>query len=317
MYSRLNASASARVRSASFIFLSFSVTSSTRPYTKSRIAARTASERLGKSSTCTRKSSAFRYRAGRRSVIFSVSASRISIARPRMSNRPRLTDACRAAMVPRYITIAGPVSEEGTPVRVEGTPSSVVWAPRHRKAANLFIGCTDLRRRDGRAADGGVPASGTGENASPGPRGDGGPRDEPPWLGVQGGPSRDPDAHAVRLRHAGPGGGPLRIRDGGPRGRRVRPPAEGRPRAEPRERDVQRAIPRTVPGLRDAEGADVRLGHGRRSGLRRRGDGFPGVPGRHAVLERDLDRAHESDSRDCESRQTAGRAVPRRRNHGR
>src|SRR5438046_2655043 len=60
MYSRLNASASARVRSASFIFLSLSVTSSTRAYTKSRIAARTASERLGKSSTSTRKSSAFR-----------------------------------------------------------------------------------------------------------------------------------------------------------------------------------------------------------------------------------------------------------------
>src|SRR2546422_11411589 len=52
-YSRLNVSASARVRSASCIFLSFSVTSSTRAYTKSRIAARTASDRLGKSSTCT------------------------------------------------------------------------------------------------------------------------------------------------------------------------------------------------------------------------------------------------------------------------
>src|SRR3989440_7249751 len=75
-YSRLNVSASARVRSASCIFLSFSVTSSTRAYTKSRIAARTASDRLGKSSTSTRKSSALRYRAGKRNVIFSVSASR-------------------------------------------------------------------------------------------------------------------------------------------------------------------------------------------------------------------------------------------------
>src|SRR5207249_11780098 len=42
MHSRLNAAASARVRSAAFIFLILSVTSSTRAYTNSRIAARTA-----------------------------------------------------------------------------------------------------------------------------------------------------------------------------------------------------------------------------------------------------------------------------------
>src|SRR3990170_1239670 len=46
MNSRLNASACSIARSASWIFLSFSVTSSTREYTKSRIAARTASDRL-------------------------------------------------------------------------------------------------------------------------------------------------------------------------------------------------------------------------------------------------------------------------------
>src|SRR2546423_4054060 len=92
MYSRLNASASARVRSASFIFLSLSVTSSTRAYTKSRIAARTASERLGKSSTSTRKSSAFRYRGGSRNVIFSESASRMFSALHRRSKRHRLPD---------------------------------------------------------------------------------------------------------------------------------------------------------------------------------------------------------------------------------
>src|SRR5439155_22969872 len=92
MYSRLNASASSRVRSASFIFLSLSVTSSTRAYTKSRIAARTASERLGKSSTSTRKSSAFRYRGGRRNVIFSESASRMFSALHRRSKRRRLPD---------------------------------------------------------------------------------------------------------------------------------------------------------------------------------------------------------------------------------
>src|SRR5437867_6680517 len=92
MYSRLNASASSRVRSASFIFLSLSVTSSTRAYTKSRIAARTASERLGKSSTSTRKSSAFRYRGGRRNVIFSESASRMFSALHRRSKRHRLPD---------------------------------------------------------------------------------------------------------------------------------------------------------------------------------------------------------------------------------
>src|SRR5256714_6730154 len=87
MYSRLNASASARVRSASFIFLSLSVTSSTRAYTKSRIAARTASERLGESSASTRQSSAFRYPAGGRDVNFFQYACRMFSALHLWANR--------------------------------------------------------------------------------------------------------------------------------------------------------------------------------------------------------------------------------------
>src|SRR5205807_4331496 len=92
LYSRLDASASARVRSASLIFLSLSVTSSTPAYTKLRVPPGPASERLGKSSTSARKSSAFRYRGGRRNVIFSESASRMFSALHRRSKRHRLPD---------------------------------------------------------------------------------------------------------------------------------------------------------------------------------------------------------------------------------
>src|SRR5256885_5455126 len=114
-YSRLNVSASARVRSASCIFLSFSVTSSTRAYTKSRIAARTASDRLGKSSTSTRKSRAFRYRAGRRNVIFSVSASRKPSPHPWV-NPPYVDRRASDGTVTRYIMVAGIESFAGTPL---------------------------------------------------------------------------------------------------------------------------------------------------------------------------------------------------------
>src|SRR5439155_26739311 len=51
-YSRWNVSPSARVHSQSCIFLGIPVASATRAYAESRIAARSASDQLGKSSTC-------------------------------------------------------------------------------------------------------------------------------------------------------------------------------------------------------------------------------------------------------------------------
>lgn len=94
---KLSIDASASSAFSSFFILS--MTSSVLEYTISRIASRIASDLEGKSSNSTRKSSARRYRLGRRIVTFSESSRLLfptmSTPEMRTSNRYSLTYACR------------------------------------------------------------------------------------------------------------------------------------------------------------------------------------------------------------------------------
>src|SRR5437867_1923896 len=114
--------------------------------------------------------------------------------------------------------VPGTLPSEGTPFRVErsrfvmadGLVSVVI--ERDAESFNRFA---VHRAPDARDSRGSVPPAGAGEDASAGPPGDGGARDEPPRTRVQGDSFRGSWPHAVPLRHTWRGRHPLRFRHAG------------------------------------------------------------------------------------------------------
>src|SRR5205823_11970181 len=174
------------------------------------------------------------FRPGSRSVIFSVSSSRI-VCLPPYVNPTSFDRRASGGRAPLYIIF--PRFVLTTWILVRRHPC-VLAAPRIENVP--FIASRGCRYRHGRSTRPGVLAPRTREDGPARPRGHGGAGPEPSGIGIPGGlgGTSGPDADVVR--HARARRHPVRFRDRGAGGRGHGPRAEVGCRPEFGEWQVQR-----------------------------------------------------------------------------